>query len=399
MKKLSGWLGLVLLMSISASGCAQTTPTAEPGQPAEVSPTAPAKSPVSPAPTATVEPVRTSQAGIEVSDALDRKVSFEGLPQNLVIAGKATQLIVNTLYLFPEAKERVAHVEYRSQTKNLFLPLIDPLARQKADLERDAGPEQIAPLKPDVVLLKSYMQSNLGDPIEQLGIKIIYLDLETPEAFYRELETLARLFGDEPRGEQIVEFYRSRAQALQTPLEKISEDERPAVLILQYSKTGEEVAFSVPPAGYLQTGMVSTAGGSPVWSDVNASGGWTVVSFEQIAAWNPEMIFLVDYKGSAPEVVAGLAQNEQWASLPAMKAGKVFPFPCDFLSWDQPDPRWILGQEWLAKMIHADRFADLDMREQVVTFYEEMYGLSSATIEQQVLPLLADYPLFDQPAE
>ncbi len=334
------------------------------------------------------------QAVLQLTDALDRNVEFAGPPQNIVVSGRATQLIINTLYLFPEAKERVAHVEYRSQTSHLFMPLVDPLAKQKADLERDAGVEQIAPLKPDVVLLKSYLKTDLGDPIEQAGIKVFYVNLESPETFYSEVEMLGNLFGNPQRSQQIIEFYKERVQAIEGRTKDIGVDQQPGVLVLQYSEKGGEVAFSVPPVDWLQTRMVEAAGGKPVWREVSASGGWTVVSLEQIAAWNPDILFIVDYSGGAPAVVADLAKNDSWKSLPVMAAGKVYPFPCDFLSWDQPDPRWILGQSWLAKMIHPDVFADLDIRGETVEFYEQMYGLSSEQVQTEVMPLLADYAHF-----
>ena len=51
-----------------------------------------------------------TQAGgaFAVIDALGRSVSFETLPLNIVVVGKATSLINNTLFLFPEAVERVS---------------------------------------------------------------------------------------------------------------------------------------------------------------------------------------------------------------------------------------------------------------------------------------------------
>lgn len=368
MRKIYGWvLALVVLVIVVATpGCAH------------------------------VEPTSTSQPVIQITDALGRALEFSELPKNIVITGRATQLLLDTLYLFPEAKERITHLEYRSQNPTNFLPLVDPLAEQKMGLERDAGVEQIAPLKPDVVIMKSYLKTDLGDPIEQVGIKVLYLDLETPEAFYREVEMLGIFFGNPLRSQEIVEYYQQRVQSIETRTQSIDDDHRPGVLVLQYSVTGDEVAFKVPPATWLQTRMVKSAGGNPVWTADNSGEGWTVVSLEQIAAWNPEMVFLVDYKGNAPEVVARLSRNEAWQSLPAMAAGKVYPFPCDFLSWDQADSRWILGQEWLAKMIQPELFSDLDLRDETISFYKQMYGLSDKGIEEQVLTMLADEVSIEQ---
>jgi iron complex transport system substrate-binding protein len=113
-----------------------------------------------------------------------------------------------------------------------------------------------------------------------------------------------------------------------------------------------------------------------------------VVNFEQIAAWDPEMIFVVNYFDDPGPVVADLRQDPKWAALQAVQGEKIFAFPGDFLSWDQPDTRWILGLQWMASAIHPDRFESLDMLDDVQTFYEEMYGMEANTFEEQVLPLI-----------
>jgi hypothetical protein len=46
-------------------------------------------------------------------------------------------------------------------------------------LEANAAAEQIAPLKADAVVLKSSMAEKLGTPLEALGLKVVYVDLET----------------------------------------------------------------------------------------------------------------------------------------------------------------------------------------------------------------------------
>jgi iron complex transport system substrate-binding protein len=84
--------------------------------------------------------------------------------------------------------------------------------------------------------------------------------------------------------------------------------------MLQYSEKGGEIAFKVPPAEWIQTGIVEMAGGKPVWTDT-LTDGWTIVTLEQIAAWNPDVILVADYKGKALEAVTSLKQDDKWALL------------------------------------------------------------------------------------
>ena len=338
-----------------------------------------------------VEPTgQPVQENLPIIDAFGRTINLVN-PQRIVIAGKATPLLVNTFYAFEETLTKVVGIEVRSQSNKAFITMIDPDASNKTTLEKDAGPEQIAPLKPDVVVMKSYMQEKLGNPLEEIAIPVVYLDLETPEQFYRDLETIGAVLGNPQRAAEVTEFYQIRALNVEARTSGLSDEEKPRTLMLQYSESGGEVAFEVPSADYLQTVLVEMAGGNAVWKGDVESGGWNVVNLEQIAAWNPEIIYIVDYDGKAPEIVQNLRADTQWQSLPAIQTGMVFAFPNDFLSWDQPDTRWILGLEWLAKITQPQLFLDLDLNQEIVDFYSSLYNLPAETIDSKVLPLLEGY--------
>ena len=196
------------------------------------------------------------------------------------------------------------------------------------------------------------------------------------------------MVGPSDRADQVESFYLGRLDEVGTALQGLELADRPGVLLLQYDTRGGEVAFNVPSESWLQTQMVELAGGEPVWVEAAEGGGWTVVNFEQIAAWDPDMVFVVNYFGHPGEAVAELRQDSKWEELRAVQQDKLFAFPGDYLSWDQPDTRWILGLLWLAAAVHPDRFDSLDMTNEVLTFYEEMYGLDSETVESEVLPLI-----------
>ncbi len=308
--------------------------------------------------------------------------------QRIVIAGRATTLVADAFYMFPEAGQRLTGIELRSQSAHNFLSLVDPNYADKTFLEMNAGPEQIAPLQPDVVLLKSFMAEKLGAPLEQLGLAVAYVDLETPEQYTRDITTMGQLLGNPARAQEILTFYQQRLDRVQQAMTGLADDQKPGVLLLQYSDKGGEVAFSVAPAAWLQTTMVELSGGRPVWTEASDQGGWTVVNLEQIAAWNPDQIYVVSYFTNPEEVVAQLKADPTWQELAAVQNDQLFGFPNDFVSWDQPDPRWILGLQWLATKIQPERAVGIDMNQAVNEFYSQMYGLDQATIDAQVVPLI-----------
>ena len=327
-------------------------------------------------------------AGVAFIDASGNELNLQSPPERIVIAGRASQMILHAAYLFPEAVERIVGMEQRAQRKISMLPLVDPDFDGKTQLERDAAAEQIAPLQPEAVIMKTYMAERLGDPLNQLDIPVVYMDLETPDQFLRDVEGLGELFANPGRAGQVKSFYLDRLAQVETGLAGLGADERPSVLLLQYDNRGGEVAFNVPSTDWLQTQMVELAGGEPVWVQAAEGGGWTVVNLEQVAAWDPDMIFIVNYFGDPGEAASELRQDPIWAALRAVQEDNLFAFPGDYLSWDQPDTRWILGLQWLASVLHPQRFESLDMEGEVLTFYEDLYGLDAGIVEREVLPLI-----------
>jgi iron complex transport system substrate-binding protein len=256
-------------------------------------------------------------------------------------------------------------------------------------LDKNAAAEQIAPLTPDLVVLKTYMKESLGDSLEAIGIPVIYLDLETPDQFYADLRTIGQVLGNPERADELVGFYQATDESVKEIVDGIAETEKPSVLLLQYSKDGDNIAFEVPPTEWLQTILVENAGGNPVWDETTTDGGWTIVTLEQIAVWNPDIIFIVDYSGGAVEVVQSLKADTNWTSLDAIKNSQVYAFPADYFSWDQPDPRWILGELWLVTKIHPTQFSSVDINDEFTNFYKSYYGLDDTTITEKILPLLS----------
>lgn len=345
---------LALLLSLALSPAAWPTPQAE-----------------EQAGTATVGSWR-------VTDCLGRTLLFREVPGRVLLAGRATLLIVDAVYMFPDARSRVAGVGATDQGLGDFFPFLDGQASAKARFDNSAGPEQLAGLRPDLVILKSSMKDRLGDRLESIGIPVLYVDLESPAAFAADIRMLGDLFQDPERAAFIVRYYESRVRHVQSRTAGVR---RPRTLVVQHSERDGAASVSVPPGSWMQAVIVETAGGAPVWTGASAGAGWSKVSAEQAAAWGPEHTLVVSYQGPAAEAVAALGRSGAWK-------GALHPFPADFHSWDQADSRWILGLQWAARTLHPGLFADLDLRAEVLSFYGELYGIDRATVQAVILPRL-----------
>jgi len=328
-----------------------------------------------------------------VTDALGRTIVFETVPSRIVIAGRGTLLLVDAVYFFRGAGDRVVGVAVTNQGLGDVLPVLDPSHARKVRFPNDAGAEQIAGARPDLVILKTYSKQRVGDVLERAGIPVLYLDLESPESFSTDVRTLGELFRQPERAAAVVHWYESRVAAINAAVSGGAAGTgargRPTVLVVQATGQDTDLAVTVPPAGWIQAQMVETAGGVPVWVAENRTTGWLKVGIEQVASWDPEHVLVVSYASSAAEAARRLAASPAWQATRAGKAGAIQGFPADLVSWDQSDARWILGLEWLAVTLHPDRFPGFDLRADVTAFYRELYGLEPAAIDSLILPRIA----------
>lgn len=318
-----------------------------------------------------------------------RELRLNKSPARLVVAGRGSFMIIHAAALFPGAKDRLKAAAGGRQLRGENYDFLVHAGRVSTNLVRlgaEVGPEQLAPLRPDLVLLKS-VSVRLGDALEKIRIPAVYFDLETPEQYERELVTLGQLFDDAQRAADLVAYYRARRAKVANRLADLPPGTRPRVLLIQASARGGALSFSVPAADWMQTRLIELAGGVPVWRDAPKGSGWTVISLEQAAVWNPDVLLVVDYGEGSTEMASLIRADPTWQKLAAVKDGKVWTFPGDLVTWDQPDPRWALGLLWAAQRLHPERFVELDLWTEVLAFYQ-WYGLTESEVATQIKPRL-----------
>jgi iron complex transport system substrate-binding protein len=236
--------------------------------------------------------------------------------------------------------------------------------------------------------MKSTNAEKLGNPLEAVDIPVVYLDFETADQYQRDLATLGQIFQNPDRAEELAAWFQGNVDRVTTALSELTDEQKPRTLLLYYSESDGVFSFNVPPAGWMQTYLVENGGGLPVWKDANPGKGWSTVNLEQIAAWNPDVVFVVSYFVPVNDVVAQLKADPQWQLLDAVKNDKLIGFAADTYSWDQPDPRWSLGLLWVASTLHPDLFPGFDILTEAKTFYQDLYGMDDADFEQNIAPIL-----------
>ena len=324
------------------------------------------------------------------TDATGRALELERTPQRLLVIGEGPFMVAHLLFMFPEGRERMVGMERKGPTASEFLPLVDPSFATRSFLSTNPGPEQIAGLRPDLVLSRGTTADEKSRALAEIGIPVAFLSLETPERYLDDVETLGRILANPARAEAVTAYYRGRLETVREALSGLNPKDRPRVLLAMAMPRGGKVAVQVPARSWLQTQIVEAAGGNPVWLEsAEPASGWTVVTIEQIARWNPDRIHVVFWHSMDPrQGLAELRADPHWAALEAVKGGRLRAFPADLYGWDTPDPRWVLGLLWSAATTHPGRFPGFDIDAEIERFYRELYGMDVAAVAAGIRPAI-----------
>ncbi|MDO9547109.1 MAG: ABC transporter substrate-binding protein [Pelolinea sp.] len=322
-----------------------------------------------------------------VQDALGRTVEFSEFPERIVIAGKQTPTIANFFYLFSSRSDRLIAIENRAQSVDKFLSLIDTEYESKLILEKGAGVEQISPLDPDLVFLKTSMKEEIGIGLEEAGIRVVYVSFEDEENIFNDIRVFGKVLDSEDRAEELISEYQRIYSDINNKLLATSRTKN--VLLVQATDSENGYTFKVPSISWLQTKMVEDLNATPVWTSASLSGGWTEVNIEQILTWDPDVVLVINYQGKSLEITNKLKENPIWEQFIAEKEITLEPFPYDYSSWDQPDTRWILGYAWIAGKLYPDEVTSTDMLDLAGNFYKFFYGMDDSFFLNEIKPLFS----------
>lgn len=325
---------------------------------------------------------------LSATDADGTPVTLPATPTRILVAGKSAIVPSDAFFLFPRARTHLLRLARVDQGLGNFYALLAPdlAASAAADALRNGGTEELAALRPDLVLAKTAAAASVLDPLRRLGIPGFALSLETPDEWLRELPELGRLLGEEARAAELVSLFRARLDAVQTAVSAVPAAARPRVLLLQASAADGILSFSVSPDDWIQTWLVEAAGGIPVWKGTGlTSTGWSKVSFEQIAAWNPDVVYFVSYKAPVVPLLDAVKADRRWQLLSAARNNRLRAMPSDLVSWAQPVSRWILCLRWLAADLHPSAFPDFDPETALADFYRDFYAVPPGPVLDTLL--------------
>jgi iron complex transport system substrate-binding protein len=274
-------------------------------------------------------------SGMTITDGLGRAVTMSGPAQKIVSMAPSNTEILFAIGAGSQVVGRDEFSDYPAEAKSL--PSIGGSMGQYSY-------EQVAALKPDLVLASGINTPEQVKALEDLGITVFYLgNPSTLEELYANLELVAQLTGRVTEAAALVESLKARVKAVDDKLAGVTDK---PVVFYEIDASDPNKPYTTGPGTFIDL-LIARAGGQNLPGLTDA---YPQVSLEQIVLANPAVILLGDaFYGTTPEAVAG---RPGWSKIAAVTNDRVLPFDDNLVS--RPGPRLVDGLEALAQAIHPE---------------------------------------------
>ena len=261
---------------------------------------------------------KTKNASVEKSSDYPKTLT-DGRGVEVTIQEKPTKIVSTTLaideYLLPLVEaDRVTAVT-KLATDPGISNVVDLADAVETKIESITS-ELVLSLKPDLVLIPSYLDPEVLKQIEAAGITTYQLKDDTSFAGILEgLEEVGMIVGEEEKASEIIDDVKKRMESLEEKAEAQSDKKRVVYWTQQNTSVTENTSIGE---------MITLAGGINAITEAGITGDeypdYPNLSKEKLVELDPDVIITSDwqYDGSKATFI------EEWKKDPALKDIKAF---------------------------------------------------------------------------
>ena len=350
-------LALSTAMALSLAACGQSASQSQSAASASGSQSQPQSQSAS-APAAVEEAMP-----VTLTDAAGRQVTIETAPETLV----SGYYIATSMLIALGQQDKLVGIEAKADTRPIYaLAAPELLELPSVGTAKEFDLEGCAALEPDLVILPLKLQES-AEALEQLGINALVVNPEDMDLLEETLDLLGQATGSSERAHALMD-YNAETEAEMAQL--LADAENPSVYL-----AGNSSYLSTAGSKMYQNTLIELGGGENVAAELEDDY-WADISYEQLLAWNPDVIVIA---ADADYTKEDLLADSQLAGLTAVQNGAVYALPSAFEAWDSPVPSGVLGIRWMASALHGDLYSLDQFRQDAADFYKEFYGVEIDT--------------------
>jgi iron complex transport system substrate-binding protein len=305
---------------------------------------------------------------MDVTDQRNRKLSFDRLPERLVVIpipapstfmtidGSDRKIVGMNGYaaramqegiaakLFPDFKQIQTGVTTGGDASN-FAPNV----------------EAILALRPDAIFQWANNNDVIG-PLDRTGIPVVGMRVGSFENYVEYVKLMGKIAGREDRAGQLLAKQEEVRQSLASRFADLSSTQRPRVAYFNRAMN----VLRISGQGTAQDLTIQLAGGQ---NAVGSAASTSTVTIEQILAWNPQVVLLGNFDATMP---SDLYRDPRWQGIDAVRTRRVYRVPLGGYRWDPPSHESALGWLWLAGLLHPE-LAQVNIRTSVRDWFGFLY--------------------------
>lgn len=295
-----------------------------------------------------------------VTDQAGRTVTIEAEPQTLV----SGYYISTSALIALDLDDKLVGVEAKADKRAIYKLSAPQLAElPSVGTAKEFDLEGCAALAPDLVILPLKLQS-AAESLEALGITTLLVNPESQAQLNEMIALLGEATNTGDRAQALLDFAAKQENRL---ADALVHADKPTVYL-----AGNSSLLSTAGSAMYQSGMIELAGGVNVAAELTDTY-WAEISYEQLLAWDPQVIVLAS---DADYTVEDVLSDPNLADCTAVKTGRVYQIPGDAEAWDSPVPSGILGSVWLAGTLHLELLPEAETAAVIDEFYQTFYGFT-----------------------
>jgi iron complex transport system substrate-binding protein len=243
--------------------------------------------------------------------------------------------------------------------------------------------EQIAALNPDIIFCGNLkdaeaFEDKIGCPVVVLGGSGWNFE---DDGYFAGIRVAGEALDVEDKADDLISFVKGKVDMIKSVTDDLKAEDKPKVY---YAPRGASKGFYDPKEGrdFTRTEVeydpLEIAGGINVASEVNGTS--VNVALEQIIAWNPDYILVANGAAGNNSALDFIRNSPELASINAIKNDRVYNSFSPYCRGSPPD-RNLLNMMYMAKLLHPDKFKDLDIEKEGNEIFKAFLGVDGVFTE------------------
>lgn len=251
-----------------------------------------------------------------------------------------------------------------------WMQIVNPAIMEKQTVggNGDVTAEELLNLKPDLVITSS---DEDAEAYRAAGLNAACMMFNNYDGLKESVLKTGEALGssEKERADKYVEYLEKNIKLVQDRLKDVKDEDKPVVHYVD-GQSGTS-PYKTTGNGTMQEEWLTMAGGK-LSTDGILQGMSKEITPEQFLSINPDVI-IVGGTGQA-DAYDALMNDASLANLKAVQDGKVYRNPQGTFQWDRFGSESALQVLWVAKTLYPDKFEDIDMKKETISFYKDYLG-------------------------